>query len=91
MYVFKLIDIHFKFLGSCDGFIRIWKVSDNGRNLNELYKIPVTGFVNSLAFTSNGSHLIAAVSQEHRLGRWWRMKDAKNNIIVIEFEKIDSS
>lgn len=77
--------------GSCDGHIRIWKLSENGRKLKEMFTIPVAGFINSLAFTSSGSHLIAAVGQEHRLGRWWRLKDAKNSIVVIELNKIDSS
>lgn len=41
------------------------------------------GFVNHLEFTPSGKHLIAAVSQEHRLGRWWRMKEAKNVVHII--------
>lgn len=69
--------------GSCDGFIRIWKSSENYRELNLLFEIPVTGFVNSLAFTNDGSKLIAAIGQEHRLGRWWRIKDAKNHVLII--------
>ena len=32
---------------------------------------------------SDGDHIIAAVGQEHRLGRWWRIKEARNSIVVI--------
>lgn len=73
--------------GSCDGFVRIWKSSDNYRELSLLFEVPVTGFVNSLAFTNDGGQLIAAVGQEHRLGRWWRIKEAKNHVLVIPLLK----
>lgn len=73
--------------GSCDGVIRIWKITDNYRDIVLLFEIPVNGFVNSLAFTSDGSKLIAAIGQEHRLGRWWRIKEAKNSILIIPLLK----
>ena len=31
----------------------------------------------------DGAHIVAAVGQEHRLGRWWRMKEARNSIAII--------
>ena len=43
-----------------------------------------TGFVNALKFAQDGKYLIAGIGQEHRLGRWWRLKDAKNSICVIQ-------
>lgn len=49
------------------------------------------GFVNWLEFTSDGKYLIAAISQEHRLGRWWRIKEARNEIHSIPLCTIDSS
>lgn len=52
-----------------------------------LFEVPVRGFVNSLAFSSDGSKLIAAIGQEHRLGRWWRIKEAKNSVLVIPLLK----
>ena len=42
-----------------------------------------TGFVNALKFSQDGRYLIAGIGQEHRLGRWWRLKEAKNSICVI--------
>ncbi len=34
-------------------------------------------------FRLDGAHIVAAVGQEHRLGRWWRLKEARNSILVI--------
>ncbi|CAL1535158.1 unnamed protein product [Lymnaea stagnalis] len=69
--------------GSKDGFVRLWKCSTDYKSLTPLFQIPVKGFINSLKFSNNGEFLVAAVGQEHRLGRWWRLKDAKNGWIVI--------
>ncbi|XP_012280686.1 U3 small nucleolar RNA-interacting protein 2 [Orussus abietinus] len=69
--------------GSNDGAIRLWKCGDSFRTLTPLFEIKVTGFVNSLAFTPDGNHLVAGIGQEHRLGRWWRIPEARNSIIII--------
>ncbi|XP_054729653.1 U3 small nucleolar RNA-interacting protein 2 [Anastrepha obliqua] len=70
--------------GSCDGYIRLWQSLDNSRKLKQILAIPMPGFINALAFNSNGTKLFAAVGQEHRLGRWWRIKEAKNKIVIID-------
>lgn len=72
--------------GSCDGFIRLWQMSDNGRKFNQILEIPVTGFVNGLTFTADGRTLIAAIGQEHRLGRWWRISESKNQVLIIDLK-----
>ena len=71
--------------GSCDGFIRVWKLEKSFREIKLKFEIPVTGFVNALSFTNEGNSLIAGIGQEHRLGRWMKLKEAKNVIIVIPF------
>ena len=48
-----------------------------------------TGFVNSLRFSSEGLRLVAGVGQEHRLGRWWRMKEAKNHVAIVKLIRKD--
>lgn len=73
--------------GSCDGFIRVWQLSKQYREIKLKFEVPVTGFVNSLAFTSDGNSLIAGIGQEHRLGRWWRLKEGKNVILIIPLQK----
>jgi len=45
------------------------------------------GFINSLNFSSDCEFLVAGVGQEHRLGRWWSMKDVKNSVSVIPLKK----
>ncbi|XP_059609446.1 U3 small nucleolar RNA-interacting protein 2 [Phlebotomus argentipes] len=73
--------------GSCDGFIRVWKLESNFRKCVQVMEIPVPGFVNALAFTPDGNHLIAGLGQEHRLGRWWRMSEGRNCIAIIPFRR----
>lgn len=50
--------------------------------LEEVQRIQCIGFVNSLVFSASSRLLIAAVSQEHALGRWQRIKEAKNAVQV---------
>lgn len=69
--------------GSRNGVIRLWQCGDSFRSLNPLFEIQLTGFVNALCFTSDGTQLIAGIGQEHRLGRWWRISEAKNSIVII--------
>ncbi|CAB4025935.1 U3 small nucleolar RNA-interacting 2, partial [Paramuricea clavata] len=69
--------------GSSDSSIRLWRCENGIKSLSPLLNIPMVGFVNALAFSSNGSFLVAGIGQEHRLGRWWRLKDAKNCVCII--------
>lgn len=71
------------FVGSCDGSIKLWKLGDHYRTLTLLMEVPCVGFVNALSFTSDASCLVVASGQEHRLGRWWRIKEAKNSVTVV--------
>ncbi|XP_029006001.1 U3 small nucleolar RNA-interacting protein 2 isoform X2 [Betta splendens] len=73
--------------GSHNSNIQLWKCGHNYRSLEPLFSVPVSGFVNSLKFSSSGQFLVAGVGQEHRLGRWWRLKEAKNGIYVIPLKR----
>ncbi|XP_048742286.2 U3 small nucleolar RNA-interacting protein 2-like isoform X2 [Ostrea edulis] len=73
--------------GSKDGCIKLWKVAKNYTALQPLFSIPMDGFVNSLHFSVDGQSLVAGVGQEHKLGRWWRIKEAKNGIRMIKLRK----
>ena len=64
-----------------DGFVRLWK--SDGRQVQPLFSIPVQGFINALEFAPNGDFLVVGVGQEHRLGRWWKIKEARNQIVII--------
>ncbi|KAH3819784.1 U3 small nucleolar RNA-interacting protein 2-like isoform X1 [Dreissena polymorpha] len=72
--------------GSKDGSIRLWRCVNDCHKLEALCAVPVTGFVNSLQFSLDGRFLVAGVGQEHRLGRWWSNKEAKNSIVVIQLK-----
>ncbi|KAM4720888.1 U3 small nucleolar RNA-interacting protein 2 [Rhinophrynus dorsalis] len=73
--------------GSQDGSVRVWRCGDGFRGLHPLFTIPLVGFVNSLQFSSSAQFLVAGVGQEHRLGRWWRNKEAKNGLYIIPFKR----
>ncbi len=77
--------------GSHDGFVRLWKCSNNFRSLKEINAIPVNGFVNALSFTPDGLKLVAAIGQEHRLGRWWRIKEARNSLVVLHLNPAEKA
>lgn len=74
--------------GSMDGYVRLWKVDTDGhRTLKRLFSIPVPGVINSLAFTASGSHLLVGVGQEHKMGRWYTEKSARNSVVVVTLKK----
>ena len=45
--------------------------------------------MNDIQFSSGGKFLAAAVGQEHRLGRWWTLKDAKNCLAIVNLPRTD--
>lgn len=71
--------------GSNDGFVRLWSL-EGMRRFRQVVEIPVKGFVNGLQFAKDGTSLIVAVGQEHKNGRWWHEKEAKNCILVIPLQ-----
>ncbi|KRY83078.1 U3 small nucleolar RNA-interacting protein 2 [Trichinella pseudospiralis] len=68
--------------GSCDGTLRFWKCADNLTSLKLKFELPVTGFINRISCASEANMIAAAVGQEHRSGRWWRIPEARNSILV---------
>ncbi|KAJ2946102.1 hypothetical protein O0L34_g5024 [Tuta absoluta] len=69
--------------GSYDDHIRLWKILEGYRNVVPLFSIEVTGFVNCMQFSSDGLQLYSAVGQEHKSGRWFRLANAKNGLLVV--------
>ena len=70
--------------GSWDGRVRLWRVAESFKALEPLGELPVVGFVNSLEFSSNARQLVVGVGQEHRLGRWERIPEARNSVLVFD-------
>ncbi|XP_037535279.1 U3 small nucleolar RNA-interacting protein 2 isoform X2 [Nematolebias whitei] len=73
--------------GSHNSQVNVWKCGQSYRGLELLFSVPVNGFINSLKFSSSGQFLVVGVGQEHRLGRWWRLKEAKNGIYIIPLKR----
>ncbi|KTG42908.1 hypothetical protein cypCar_00007498 [Cyprinus carpio] len=73
--------------GSHNSAVQLWKCGQGFRGLEPLFSVPMTGFVNSLKFSNSGKFLVAGVGQEHRLGRWWRIKEARNGIYIIPLKR----
>ncbi|KAJ3443369.1 u3 small nucleolar RNA-interacting protein [Anaeramoeba flamelloides] len=72
------------FSGSYDGYLRIWKISLSELKISKVSKIPIDGFINSIAVPPDNSYIMLAVSQEHRLGRWFRLPKIKSGLYFIE-------
>ncbi|KAG0208604.1 pre-rRNA processing protein [Mortierella sp. NVP41] len=74
--------------GSWDGTIRVWQIGKNMKNFSLLSTIPMIGVVNDLQLyqptLSKKTLLVAAVGQEHKLGRWLRIKEARNGMRIVE-------
>ncbi|KAI5587657.1 hypothetical protein BDE02_05G048800 [Populus trichocarpa] len=68
--------------GAGNGSVRLWAVEGAGKGIRPLYDLPLTGFVNSLAFAKSGKFLLAGVGQEPRLGRWGHNSAARNGVAI---------
>ena len=79
--------------GSHDGHVRLWKSDPKHRMLRQVAEVDLSsvvswdsnepGFVNSVAIHPSGKALVVGLGQEHRLGRWYRHKAARNGLLVI--------
>merc|ERR1712146_146069 len=66
--------------GSWDGFLKIWSISmSDSTHVTLIKEIPVIGIINGIKISSAGDFVLVAVGEEHRCGKWVRIKDAKNS------------
>jgi len=75
--------------GSNDGYLRLWKVqtgsTNSERGLSPLEaKIPLDGYINSIAMGPKARFAVVAKGQEHRLGRWNPVQRAKNRLAIVK-------
>lgn len=70
--------------GSSDGFLRFWSVHPDDKNgLNEINQWNIgPGFINGIALSSR--LVVLGLGTEHRLGRWMKVKGAKNRVEIIK-------
>ncbi|CAI4224228.1 unnamed protein product [Auanema sp. JU1783] len=69
--------------GSDDGLLKFWKISEDQRRIIQVYEYSIDGFINSIVFSTNGRHVCVGAGQEHREGRWWVNKEARNQVVVL--------
>ncbi|CAM9669417.1 unnamed protein product [Phaeothamnion confervicola] len=69
--------------GSDDGWLRLWRADREGRALAVVASVPVSGVVNGLAVAASARFVLAAVGNEHRLGRWKHVPRARNRLCVV--------
>ncbi len=58
--------------------------------LSQLKSFFQAGFINDIKFSADGQYIIAAIGQEHKLGRWSTIKDCKNSVVVVKINKIET-
>ncbi|OIT06163.1 PREDICTED: U3 snoRNP-associated protein-like YAOH [Nicotiana attenuata] len=68
--------------GAGNGSVRLWAIENESKGIRPLFELPVAGFINSLIFSKSGQFLVAGVGQEPRLGRWGRIADVRNGVLV---------
>ena len=59
--------------------------------LREVAEIALPGFVNGLAIARTGRFLLCATGQEHRLGRWERVRGARNAVFVVPVPSLEAA
>ncbi|KAI6234129.1 WD domain, G-beta repeat protein [Aphelenchoides fujianensis] len=69
--------------GSSDGHLKLWKVGENYKTLTLVCECDIDGFINDIRFGADGRTVVLAVGQEHRAGRWWTIREARNAIVVL--------
>eukprot|EP00522_Entomoneis_paludosa_P016318 CAMPEP_0172444308 /NCGR_PEP_ID=MMETSP1065-20121228/4367_1 /TAXON_ID=265537 /ORGANISM="Amphiprora paludosa, Strain CCMP125" /LENGTH=518 /DNA_ID=CAMNT_0013194791 /DNA_START=16 /DNA_END=1572 /DNA_ORIENTATION=- len=83
--------------GSSDGYVRLWRIRTaaskaEGRDILEIeQKIPIHGYVNSIAIGPQAKFALLAVGNEHRSGRWNPVKRAKNRLAMVDLSPSDDS
>ncbi|KAL0712711.1 hypothetical protein Bca4012_019689 [Brassica carinata] len=66
--------------GAGNGFVHLMALEASA--IRPLFKLPLSGYVNSMAFANSGKFLIAGVGQETRFGRWGCLKSAQNGVAI---------
>ncbi|CAE7805879.1 Rrp9 [Symbiodinium microadriaticum] len=69
--------------GSHDGHLRFWKADTEKRSVDAMAQWRTNDcFINGIAVSSR--LVVVGTGSEHRLGRWWRVKGAKNRVEIFK-------
>ena len=77
--------------GAADGCIRLWRAQPGAFGFTPKGGLPARGFVNGLAVARSGRFLLAAMGQEHRMGRWARDPGARNGVLLHRLELAETA
>jgi ribosomal RNA-processing protein 9 len=59
------------------------------QGIETLAAIPIHGFINGISIGPKARFCVAAVGQEHRLGRWQRVARARNRVAIIHLRDVE--
>jgi len=81
--------------GSCDGYLRLWNLrmgkSMIEQGIEPVSAIPIPGFINGVTIGPKARFCVAAIGQEHRLGRWQRVHRGRNRVAIIQLKDMEDN
>uniref|UniRef100_A0A1I7UGN6 WD_REPEATS_REGION domain-containing protein n=1 Tax=Caenorhabditis tropicalis TaxID=1561998 RepID=A0A1I7UGN6_9PELO len=77
--------------GSNEGELKLWKIAENFRGLTPFFSYTIPGFINSINFAANGKSLVVGAGKEHKDGRWWVDREARNQVVILPIRYTDGS
>ncbi|KAF1763684.1 hypothetical protein GCK72_003629 [Caenorhabditis remanei] len=77
--------------GSNEGELKLWKIAENFRTLTPFFSYTIPGFINSINFAPNGKSIVVGAGKEHKDGRWWVDREARNQVVILPIRYTDES
>lgn len=77
--------------GSNEGELKLWKIAENFRSVTPFFSYSIPGFINSINFAGNGKRLVVGAGKEHKDGRWWVDREARNQVVILPIRYTDGS
>lgn len=56
------------------------------QGIEPIAAIPIHGFINGIAIGPKARFCVAAIGQEHRLGRWHKVARGRNRVAIIRLK-----
>ncbi|EGT49662.1 hypothetical protein CAEBREN_16934 [Caenorhabditis brenneri] len=75
--------------GSNEGELKLWKISENFRSITPFFSYTIPGFINSINFSPNGKSIVVGAGKEHKDGRWWVDREARNQVVILPIRYTD--
>jgi len=73
--------------GSCDGCVKIWRVTADRARIQLLHTLPLPGgVVTAIRWSADKSALALTIGQENRTGRWIVDKSTRPGVFIVKFD-----